>query len=130
MAARRKVDPEAPVSAGAFEDPVVVVDKDADPKVQVVLDGDFAGMTYEDVLRFTVNGINDAMGDMTLKGASCALTLAMDEVLELTQLHRGDFEAKSTAIKFISKALPYAELDTSSDPGELRLKDLRKTRVK
>ena len=114
---------EEPVNTGVSEvrSPVKL-----EVQPEVVPDGDFAGMTYDEVLSLTVGGINDAIGEMTIVGAGCALDTAVGEYLDLVRQVQGDFDAKASALRFCATLLPYAELDVSNDPGQMRLKDLKK----
>lgn len=96
---------------------------------EVIEDGDYAGMTYDDVLKYTVEGVHDALGELTVEGAACAIDQVMKEVLLITQNTSGDRAAKEAGINFCKTALPFAMLDISDEPGQRSLKDARRDLV-
>ena len=79
----------------------------------VIPDGDFAGLRYDDVLTDIVESIHDALGEISIEGAGAALDMAMGEYLAVVQDAHGDREAKLSAIRFCETALPYAMLPIS-----------------
>lgn len=122
--------PKTKANNGAFKEPVAVEQLPVKTEPEVVPDGDFAGMTYDEVLELSMQGVHDAIGELTLEGCGAVLDMTTAQVLELTRHYQGDFAAKCAALRFISTCMPYAELDCRNDPGTRSLKDLRKEYIK
>ncbi len=93
--------------AQAVEAPQDVMDGD------VVPDGDYAGMKYDDVLSAMSEGIHDILGEASIEGAGAALDKVLGEYLEVVRHTNGDKDAKLFGIRFAETVLPYATLQVS-----------------
>lgn len=69
--------------------------------------GDFS---VEEYTQAVVNGIHDAMGEVDLLTAGCALDQAMGEFLTIAQHAAGPKVAQEFGVRFCQTALPFAQL--------------------
>lgn len=89
----------------------------------VIQEGDFAGMTYNDVLEAMSEGIHDILGEASIEGAGAALDKVLGEYLAVVQHTNGDKDAKLFGIRFAETVLPYATLQVALPP---RYNEVRK----
>ena len=93
---------------------------------EIVPEGDFAGLTYDEVLNAVTENLHESLGELSVTGAACAVDRVMQELLMITEHAEGKIAAKEAALKFCETALPFAMLDVSEDPHRTRtLADLR-----
>lgn len=93
---------------------------------EVVPEGDFAGMTYDEVMRACVSDVHDALGGLSVVGALATLDCVLSEALEIVRYTEGDAAAKEAGLKICQTALPYAMLDASADARSKSLAEARK----
>lgn len=87
---------------------------------EVVPDGDYAGMTYDEVLKASVESVTDAVGHLSIEGALATFDAAIGEALFMMEHYHGKRDAKEAGIKICETALPYAMLDISDEPDRRR----------
>ena len=97
------------------------------PEVQIVPDGDFAGMPVDDVLRLTADRISDDLGDLDLDTAGAALDMAVSDYLQVTAHAAGPLRAKDAAVQFMLTCVPYAKPEVDDQrPTYKQLREGRK----
>jgi hypothetical protein len=80
------------------------------PAVQHIEDGDLQGFSIEEYVSGVVNGIHDAMGEVDLLTAGCALDQALGEFLNVAYHAEGAKAAQAMGVRFCETALPFAQL--------------------
>lgn len=93
---------------------------------ELITEGDYAGMTYDEVLRASVESVHEALGELSVMGAMATLDMAIAEALAIVEHTEGAVAAKDAGIKICQTALPYAMLDVSDEPD--RRKSLAEAR--
>jgi hypothetical protein len=76
----------------------------------IVIDGPLAGFSVEEYVAGVVNGIHDAMGEVDLLTAGCALDQALGEFLNVAYHAEGAKAAQAMGVRFCETALPFAQL--------------------
>jgi hypothetical protein len=76
----------------------------------LVEDGPLSGFDIEEYVAGVVNGIHDAMGEVDLLTAGCALDQALGEFLNVAYHAEGAKAAQAMGVKFCETALPFAQL--------------------
>jgi hypothetical protein len=69
-----------------------------------------AGFSVEEYVSGVVNGIHDAMGEVDLLTAGCALDQALGEFLNVAYHAEGAKAAQAMGVRFCETALPFAQL--------------------
>ncbi len=93
--------------------------------MDIVPDGDFAGLRTEDVMRALTEQIHDVVGGVSIEAACATFDMALGELLMVAQHANGDAYAKMAGIKFCETALPYALLPVDAP---VTYNDARKVR--
>jgi hypothetical protein len=73
-------------------------------------EGPLSGFDIEEYVSGVVNGIHDAMGEVDLLTAGCALDQALGEFLNVAYHAEGAKAAQAMGVKFCETALPFAQL--------------------
>lgn len=76
----------------------------------VVESGELIGFSVEEYTQAVLNGISDAMGEVDLRTAGCALDMALAEFLNVTMHAEGQRVAAEFGRQFAETVLPFASL--------------------
>lgn len=114
--AATKAEPKDVVLTPKVSEGEILDDHAINPS-DIVPEGDFAGMTYDEVLTACIDGVHDVYGNLSLDGVKAVHDMVGKELLELIRFSQGDYAAKDAALKLISTMLPYSMLDVSNDPN-------------
>lgn len=74
---------------------------------EIVPDGDYAGMRYEDVTDLCIASVNEAYGNMTLEGVCMVHDYVLGEILEVARHAHGAAYASDIAAQFQATLDPY-----------------------
>lgn len=95
------------------------------PEPEIIPDGDYAGMTYDDVLQTLQAGIEEVLGPADI-GAVCAtLDMVLADVMEVAKNSMGPMFAKNAAYNYASTVLPYLMLEIEAKPTFRDLKKIK-----
>lgn len=78
---------------------------------EIIPEGDFAGMTYNEVLDLTHAALEDALGPLSIVGALAAQDRLLAQSLELAAYVEGDKFAHEAALKIAQTVLPYIQVE-------------------
>jgi hypothetical protein len=78
--------------------------------IERIEDGPLSGFSIDEYVSGVVNGIHDAMGEVDLLTAGCALDQALGEFLNVAYHAEGAKAAQAMGVKFCETALPFAQL--------------------
>lgn len=101
-----KVAPPAPP-------PQVELERALDPS-DLITDGDFAGMTYEEVMATTEAAIHDAYSNLSIEGVCAVHDMVLAEILAVANGYKGAAFAHEAAIRFGQTLMPYLTTPTPS----------------
>jgi hypothetical protein len=76
----------------------------------VIEEGPLSGFDIDEYVSGVVNGIHDAMGEVDLLTAGCALDQALGEFLNVAYHAEGAKAAQEMGVRFCQTALPFAQL--------------------
>lgn len=97
------------------------------PGQELILDGDYAGMTYDEVMEIHRNAVHDVLGEMTIEGALATIDNVVGDALAIMLDAEGSHKAKLAGLRICATALPYAMIDLSQEPDRPKtLAELRK----
>lgn len=94
-------------------------------EAEIVPDGDFAGMTYDEVLAHLQSGIEEVLGPADIEAVCASLDMVLADVLAVAQETMGPMYAKQAAYNYASTALPYLMLEIEHKPTFRDLKKLK-----
>jgi hypothetical protein len=77
----------------------------------IIADGDFAGMTYNEVLEITHNALEEALGPLSIGGALAAQDRLLAQSLALAAYVEGDKFAHEAALKYAQTIMPYIQVE-------------------
>lgn len=100
------------------ESDVTLVPKRAEP--EIVPEGDYAGMTYDEVMAAHIEAVHESLGELSILGAMATLDAVLGEALYMVEVYEGKVAAKDAGINICRTALPYAMLDVSDEPDRHR----------
>lgn len=93
--------------------PVGVVEKVLSPS-DVIPDGDFAGLTYEDVMGMTEAAVHDAYANLSIEGVCAVHDMVLAEIMAVANDYKGAAFAHEAAIRFGQTLMPYLVTPTPS----------------
>lgn len=73
----------------------------------IVPEGDFAGMSADDVLQLTTQAIYEELGDLTIEHAAMTLDVVVGEFLDKSRAYVGPGWAKECAVRYVETCMPY-----------------------
>jgi hypothetical protein len=79
-------------------------------RTSTIDEGPLTGFDIEEYVAGVVNGIHDAMGEVDLLTAGCALDQALGEFLNVAYHAEGAKAAQAMGVRFCETALPFAQL--------------------
>lgn len=93
------------------------------PESQIIEDGDFAGMTYDEVLQKTTAAMDEVYAPLSIQGAQVVTDMRLAEVLAVTKAYEGPAAAQEAALRYGQTIMPYLQVPqvaTDRAYGELR----------
>jgi hypothetical protein len=78
----------------------------------IIPDGDFAGMTYEDVMAMTEAAVNDAYANLSIEGVCAVHDMVLAEILAVAKDYKSPAFAHEAAIRFGQTLMPYLTTPT------------------
>lgn len=76
---------------------------------EIVPDGDYAGMTYEEATTLTIQSVEDAYGPLSLEGVCMVHDYLLQEILEVCRQAKGDAYAREAAERFSQTLEPFLD---------------------
>jgi hypothetical protein len=73
----------------------------------IIQDGDYAGMTYEEVTDIVISSVHDAYANLSLEGVCMVHDYTLNEILEVCEHVRGHSYAYEVAQRFEATLKPY-----------------------
>lgn len=108
MARRPTTAAQPPVSPPQAEPERVLSPSD------VIPEGDYAGMTYEDVMAMTEAAVHDAYANLSIEGVCAVHDMVLAEILAVANGYKGAGFAHEAAIRFGQTLMPYLVTPTPS----------------
>lgn len=78
----------------------------------IIPDGDYAGMTYDEVMRLTSDAIDDAYANLSIQGVCAVHDMKLRDIMEIVYHYEGSGAAHEAAIRFGQTLMPYLDSPT------------------
>jgi len=92
----------------------------------IIPEGDYAGMTYDEVMRLTSDMIDEAYANLSIEGVCAVHDMKLKDIMDIVLHFRGPQDAHEAAIRFGQTLMPY--LDTPTPQLNKAYKELIKLR--